>query len=360
MIPWSPALKRKAEELLADVKDPVGFQQAVAREALNRLTKVTEGLKKFSHEDYKHGQMNIPVLWEQGSTRLFDYGGRKNSPIVFFVPSLINRAYILDLSEKSSMIKFLKEQGIRCLLLDWGDPGESEKHFTMGDYIKRISEAVEVVGEKVTLAGYCMGGLMALAEAQRKPENINGLALLATPWDFHSKDVERPPLNEGTINLFSHLWDGIEKVSGQAVYQLFYLSNPWVVNDKYARFAGLEPGSEKAAAFIERECWLNDGVALTTEVAKECFLNWAIYNTPMKGQWQVFGETIDPSSINIPTLIAIPKADKIVPPLSASPLSVLIPNAETIYSPSGHIGMIVGKTARDSLWAPLADWLKKL
>jgi len=319
-----------------------------------------QGLQNFGEFEYKKASEDLPSIWQEGSTRLIDYGGETNSPIALFVPSLINRAYILDLSEERSMLKFLASQNIRCLLLDWGDPRQGEKNYTLEDYIKRLGRAIEAVGKPVALVGYCMGGLMAMATALRDNKNVKALSLLATPWDFHSKDVDRLPLNEATVQFFSHLWESAETVPGMAVYQLFYLMNPWLVHDKYARFAEMDPKSEKARAFFEREFWLNDDVALTAEVAKECFVDWAVYNTPMEGKWQVEGNTVKPEEVAQPTLIAIPKADRIVPPLSASPLSVMIPNAETIYSPSGHIGMIVGSTAENSLWTPLANWLQKL
>ena len=54
---------------------------------------------------------------------------------VLFVPSLINRAYVLDLAEGSSMLRWLAGQGVRPLLLDWGWPGETERRFTLTDYV---------------------------------------------------------------------------------------------------------------------------------------------------------------------------------------------------------------------------------
>ena len=34
-----------------------------------------------------------------------------------------------------------------------------------------------------------MGGLLTTALAQRRPRDIAGLALLATPWDFHADNA---------------------------------------------------------------------------------------------------------------------------------------------------------------------------
>ena len=87
------------------------------------------------------------------------------------------------------MLRFLAGAGLRPLLLDWGWPGEVERGFTLTDYMAgRLERALVAVGAPVVLAGYCMGGLLAMAAAQRRPEQVRALALLATPWDFHAAD----------------------------------------------------------------------------------------------------------------------------------------------------------------------------
>src|ERR1700757_866101 len=132
-----------------------------------------------------------PTLWEEQESRLLDYGG--TGPAVLFIPSLINRAYVLDLMEGASMLRWLAAQGMHPYLLDWGWPAEVERHFTLTDYIAgRLERALAVIPGPVILAGYCMGGLLALAAALRAQGTgkVSGLALLATPWDFHAADPE--------------------------------------------------------------------------------------------------------------------------------------------------------------------------
>src|SRR5262249_13639989 len=131
--------------------------------------------------------------WQEGSTRLLDYGTRApDGRSVLVIPSLINRAYILDLSPEKSLLRFLASQGLRPLLIDWGRPDAPERGFTLTDYIAGRLEAaaaaaVEIVGGPLGVVGYCMGGLLALALAQRCPRVVKALALLATPWDFHAE-----------------------------------------------------------------------------------------------------------------------------------------------------------------------------
>ena len=41
------------------------------------------------------------------------------------------------------------------------------------------------------LIGYCLGGLLAPGLAAVAQRDLAGLALLATPWDFHAGDGRR-------------------------------------------------------------------------------------------------------------------------------------------------------------------------
>ena len=61
------------------------------------------------------------MLWEEGGSRLLDYGG--TGRLLLVVPSLINRAYILDLAAERSMLRFWAANGLHPVLLDWGWPG---------------------------------------------------------------------------------------------------------------------------------------------------------------------------------------------------------------------------------------------
>jgi polyhydroxyalkanoate synthase len=48
-----------------------------------------------------------------------------------------------------------------------------------------------------------------------------------------------------------------------------------------------------------------------------------------------------------------------VPPASAVALAAALPQASRLEPPLGHIGMIVGRQAENSVWGPLAGWLRQ-
>ena len=148
------------------------------------------GIAAYRRHPSRRMLTDPPCLWREGAARLLDYGADAAAGMpVLFVPSLVNRGYILDLAPGHSLLRYLGSQGVRPLLLDWGWPGAEERRFTLTDYIAGLLErAMLAVGAPVVLAGYCMGGLLAVAAAQRRPDLASGLALLATPWDFHAHD----------------------------------------------------------------------------------------------------------------------------------------------------------------------------
>lgn len=303
-----------------------------------------------------------PVIWKQGSARLLDYGLEYGKPAVLCVPSHINRYYVLDLSQGRSFARHLAGEGIGCAILDWGDPGKSEAHFASEEYVTRylfeaIRETVEVTGRPVTLLGYCMGGLMALAAANLYPEMIRSLALIATPWDFHAEGFPRLPLSrEAGINLEAHLKQK-KQLTGEEIALLFYFASPFLVFDKFRRFSSQPQNGPEERQFREIEEWVNDGVSMTAPLAIECLIDWAQENVPFRGRWRVGGKVVDPTQLNMPVFCAVPKRDRIVPPSCALPLTRMIPYAQTVMPVAGHVSMMVGHQAHQALWEPFTDWM---
>jgi pimeloyl-ACP methyl ester carboxylesterase len=64
--------------------------------------------------------------------------------------------------------------------------------------------------------------------------------------------------------------------------------------------------------------------------------------------------------VRLPTFVAAPARDRIVPPESARPLAELIPGALLHQPAAGHISMAAGGAAERVLWRPLRDWLVAL
>jgi len=343
-----------------------GLQKAIAEEAKNRVNDLFAGLLRYQDSDYKRNVEEPASIWRHGSARLLDYGASApvDAPMALFVPSLINRYYILDLEEERSLLRYIASQGIYPLVLDWGEPGDAEKKFGCEDYVAVLHSAIDFMHgmskQKVALVGYCMGGVLALAAAQLNTKKISGLALLATPWDFHCREFAPFVVDKKWLPMVESMIGAKEHLPARMIQSLFYMTDPWVFEQKFRRFAGLKADSRAAKDFIALEHWVNDGVPMTARVARDCLIGWVQENQLMKGGWQVAGKNIDPKKIKILTFIAMPKSDHVVPYDCAAPLAAMMPHAETIYPGAGHVGMIVGSNARRELWQPLAEWIKDI
>jgi polyhydroxyalkanoate synthase subunit PhaC len=358
LMPWSagPQLGALAGEIAQAGNDRV--TAALDRELRRRAELFVAGLEAYRRHPYRRAADEGRVAWQEGTTRLLDYDGAGKTVLV--VPSLINRHYILDLRPERSFVHLLRANGMRPLVVDWGEPGAAEHDFGLDDYIVRRLEpaaaaALVSAGEPIGVIGYCMGGLLALALALRRNADIAALALLATPWDFHAERPEQARLLATVVEAAAEtgtlpLW---------VIQSLFLSLDPFLAERKFIRFVELDPAGDTARDFVALEDWLNDGVPLTADAARDCARSWYRDNASARGQWRVAGQSIAPQGFAKPALVVVPRRDRIVPPRSAAALAAALPQATVLRPPLGHIGMMAAAAAPLQVWQPIAEWLQQ-
>ena len=347
------------EKALAET-DPEALARALGAEAATRIGRFLAGIEGYRAHPYRRRLVDPPVLWQSGTTQVLAFGGEASGAPVLLVPSLINRAYILDLTAQRSFARYLRERGLRPYLLDWGAPGAEEREFGLDDYILgRLEPALEAVrrdaGQPVALAGYCMGGTMVLPLAARS--DMAALVLLATPWDFWADGRHQARLIAAHLPGLTALIEGLEQLPPDALQAMFAALDPLLAARKFSAFAALPPASAAARNFVALEDWLNDAVPLTGPVARACLEDWYGANAPANGAWRVGGEAVRPERVTCPALNVVPARDRIVPPASAEALSTALPHVETWRLPLGHIGMMASPRAKRLLWRRLAAWI---
>ena len=318
------------------------------------------GIASYRRHPWQRSLPDPPAIWAEGDARLLDYGHAVPDGLpVLFVPSLVNRAYVLDLLPDRSMLRWLAAQGVRPLLLDWGWPGPAERAMTLAGVVTGpLERAIAAPGRPVVLAGYCMGGLLTLAAALRRPDRVRALALLAAPWDFHAAGPDQAGRLAATLPLLEPVMAAAGALPVDALQSLFALPDPGAIAAKYRAFGRMDQAGEAARDFVALEDWLNDGVPLGAAMAREVLGGWYGRNLPGRGGWMVDGAAVDPAALRMPAFVAVPVRDRIVPPESALPLARLITGAVLHQPAAGHVGMVAGPRARDALWLPLLDWLR--
>ena len=293
----------------------------------------------------------MPVIARAGRAVVRDYGG--SGPATLFVPSLINPPDVLDIDPKRSLLRWLATQGLRPLLLDWGSPLPEERELSVAGHVETmLLPLIDAIGMPVSLVGYCLGGTMAIAAAAMRP--VTALALIATPWRFGDYP-------ESTRAALADLWrtaepatDALGVLPMEILQAAFWRLDPKRTIAKYEAHGLRDPANPQSQAFVRLEDWANDGPPLTRGAARELFLDLFADDAPGKGKWRVGGTNIDPRALTMPVLEIASTIDRIVPAATTPGVG------ERHDLELGHVGMIVGSRAKQSLWEPLAEWLSRV
>ncbi|WP_374384570.1 alpha/beta fold hydrolase [Dongia sp.] len=349
--------------------DPAALMAALQAEGRRRFGQLLTGIEAYRRHPARRDLADMPVLWDQGTTKLRDYRTPKSGPVdprrprLLVIPSLVNRYYVLDLEKDGSFLRWLGANGFDPFVVDWDGPGYVERSFSLTDYIAgRLEQALDAVkrepGGPIFILGYCMGGDLALALALRRQADIAGLVCLATPWDFHAENAAHAQMMGQVGRQLEPVLQILEELPVDMLQAFFSGLDPFQVLKKFQYFGTLDPASPSARRFVALEDWLNDGISLAAPVARECLSSWYGENTPGNLQWRIDGKVVDPAGLDRPVLNVIPSADRIVPPGSARGLSKRLRVVDEIVPNAGHIGMMVGRAAMPAVWQPLAAWIE--
>lgn len=345
--------------------DPIGFmveQTTRSMQAGWNLTKHLLGIDKAKtaqsprDEVYRDGKA---TLWHYRSDRV------ELGPPVLLIPSLVSRAFILDLQPGNSLVEHLIGRGLDVYMMDWGAPNEADATNTLETYTHdMLPRAVQTIdelhdGSGVTLFGYCFGGVLTLLYAAAHPgDPIANLVQLATPVDF----AQMPPamMIAGSNGIDpEHVIDKTGNVPAAAVRSSFSLLTPTADLATVAGFFEKVHDDRFLANYQAMTSWTRDHVPFPGGVFRQTVDLLQEQNAIANNTLVLDGEPIDLGNITMPFLNILGEKDHIVPPASTTPLTELVGSSDAteLRLEAGHVGMIIGSGATKRHMPAISDWI---
>jgi polyhydroxyalkanoate synthase subunit PhaC len=284
---------------------------------------------------------------------------------VLITPAWIMKYYILDLSPRNSLVRFLVEKGHTVFMISWRNPTAADRELGMEDYIQLgFLDALAAVRKliprrKVHAVGYCIGGtLLAIAAAQLAASASNALAtltFLAAQADFSEPgelSVFITPDQIAMLEAMMHKSGVLESERMGGAFALLrsrdLMWKPAV--DQYVR--GQRPQLNDLMA------WNADGTRMPWRMHSEYLEKLYLKNELAQGRFTVRGHTLDLANITLPMFVVGTETDHVAPWRSVYKLRALTRSSDYTFllTSGGHNAGIVSGPVHPKRRHRLLTW----
>jgi polyhydroxyalkanoate synthase subunit PhaC len=269
---------------------------------------------------------------------------------VLIVPAWIMKYYILDLSARNSMIKYLVDQGHTVFTMSWKNPDESDRDLGMDDYVdKGFRAALDAVStivpkRKVHTVGYCIGGTLlmigAAALARDKDDRLASITTFAAQTDFSEPGELAFFINPSQLAMLEatmHRKGVLEsRQMGGAFAMLRSQDLLWqpIVNN-YLK--------GQRDRMIDLMAWNADGTRMPWRMHSEYLYRLFLDNELATNRFPVGGKLIRLSDIGVPMFVVGTEADHVAPWRSVYKVDNLVRSDDLTFllTAGGHNAGIV-------------------
>jgi polyhydroxyalkanoate synthase len=269
---------------------------------------------------------------------------------ILFVPAWIMKYYILDLSARNSMMKYLVDQGHTVFTMSWKNPDESDRNLGMDDYLEKgFRAALDAVStivpkRKVHAVGYCIGGTLlmigAAALARDRDDRLASITTFAAQTDFSEPGELAFFINPSQLAMLEatmHRKGVLEsRQMGGAFAMLRSQDLLWqpIVNNY------LKGQRER---MIDLMAWNADGTRMPWRMHSEYLYRLFLDNELATNRFPVGGKLIRLSDIGAPMFVVGTEADHVAPWKSVYKVDNLVRSDDLTFllTAGGHNAGIV-------------------
>ncbi|MBK9244728.1 MAG: polyhydroxyalkanoic acid synthase [Burkholderiales bacterium] len=269
---------------------------------------------------------------------------------ILIVPAWIMKYYILDLSPRNSMIRYLVDQGHTVFAMSWKNPDERDRETGMDDYVRKgLFAALDAVtaivpDRKVHAVGYCIGGTLlaigAAALARDGDQRLASMTMFAAQTDFTEPGELAFFINPSQLAMLEstmHRKGVLEsKQMGGAFALLRARDLVWQpMVDTYLK--------GRRAAMIDLMAWNADGTRMPWKMHSEYLYRLYLDNELATNRFPVGGRLVRLSDIRLPMLVVGTEADHVAPWKSVYKIDNLVRSDDFTFllTAGGHNAGIV-------------------
>lgn len=292
---------------------------------------------------------------------------------VLFVPPLAAPATCFDLRRGCSLAEHLISLGHPAYLVDYGPIAFADRQLGLEHWVSEvIPEAVRAVSEDagdrpVAVVGWCLGGIMALlglAADSRLP--VASIALVASPFDF-AQVRAMAPIRQLAALTGGRLETALYRMLGGAPAPLVSLGFQLTAIDKRLTkpltLARNLADRDRLAHIEAVDDYMAHMLAYPGRTFGQLYHRFFRVNDLADGRIELApGRTIDLGDVRVPVLVVSGESDILAPRAAVDPVAGLLTGAAEVRvdaAPGGHLGVLTGRSARDTTWRYLDEFLRR-